>query len=770
MIPKEPTDVEKQVLTAFQADGISVVDADGAEISGDFLRGLFLGKYDKNADYRGTCIANAVVSDALNMEFCETKFPVRFHNCSFVREIKLQKLVCPELDFRGCTLIGEFDARMVKVDGSMNMKKVSATATVSLANADIGGQLVCTGGSFQNKEGYAFYAPDIKVAVDVFLNDGFVAVGEMNLAGADIGRQLVCTGGNFWNNGGNAINAQSIRAGSMLLNSDSSNKQFKAEGTVWLAGADISRQLNCTGGNFHNKGKIAINAENIKASGGVVLNDGFNAEGAVWLVGAEIGGQFVCAGGSFQNEGGHAINAQSIKSTESVFLCTNAPHGEFKAVGEVSLAGAEIGGQFNCTGGSFKNEGRVALNVQNIKVTSDTILCDGFKAEGMVNLSGAEIGGQFNCTGGSFQSKNKENYAINAQHIKVADVFLREGFKAEGAVILSNADIRGQLVCWGGSFQNKGGISLNVRNIKVDSDVIFIPYKHNEKKEWGGFSANGLVFFDNSTIEGNLYLIDCKLAHLSLVGTSVSGEFHDDFGIYKDDNGNDIDLDIDGFRYQRLATTKEQEKERIAWVGSMSIGDKFYPQPYEQLMQVYRASGHTNWARDAGFALEDRRRKAMKSRWWKAWYWILRHTIGYGYKPFRVVTRWFLPAIVGGSMFLGVPCTTWENPLAMFAGVSNPEKECWSQVSMLPSDAEILLSGKWKNHKDIPAGYPRFIPFFYAVEVALPVLPLEQTEAWHPENPLVKFIQEIITIIGALVLTILASYGVGVLGPRWKDE
>jgi len=77
MIPKEPTDVEKQVLTAFQADDISVVDADGAEISGDFLRGLFLGEYDEKANYRGTCIANAVVSDALNMEFCETKFPVR---------------------------------------------------------------------------------------------------------------------------------------------------------------------------------------------------------------------------------------------------------------------------------------------------------------------------------------------------------------------------------------------------------------------------------------------------------------------------------------------------------------------------------------------------------------------------------------------------------------------------------------------------------------------------------------------------------------------
>ena len=571
MIPKEPTDVEKQVLAAFQADDISVVDADGAEISGDFLRGLFLGKYDKNADYRGTCIANAVVSDALNMEFCETKFPVRFHNCSFVREIKIQQLVCPELDFRGCTLKGELDARMVKVAGSMNMNKVSATSTVSLANAHIGGQLVCTGGNFQNKEGYAFHAPDIKVVVDVFLNDGFVAVGEVNLAGADIGRQLVCTGGNFWNNGGNAINAQSIKAGGMLLNSDSSDKQSIKE---------------------------------------------FKAEGAVWL------------------------------------------------------AGAEIGGQLNCEGGIF---------------------------------------------------------------------------------------------------QNKGGIALNAHGIKVASDVLLIPHARNKRDEWENLSANGLVSFVNATIGGNFMLHSCKLTHLSLAGANILGEFQDDANIYKDQNGNDIVLDIDGFRYHRLDATKERVKDRLEWVDLMSQGDEFRPQPYEQLMKVYREMGHMNWAWKVGFALEKKRHKQLRLNrdhkrfvvlgwaWW-IWYWALRGTIGYGYKPFRAL-YWFIFLIavgftlLSGASFCPNPYRTESAPC-----------HC-----MAPSDAEVLLSADWKVHGKLPKDYPDFNFVYYAVEAALPVLPLGQTENWHPKTWWLRWLQGAITIIGALVLTILASYGVGVLGPRWKD-
>jgi len=251
----------------------------------------------------------------------------------------------------------------------------------------------------------------------------------------------------------------------------------------------------------------------------------------------------------------------------------------------------------------------------------------------------------------------------------------------------------------------------------------------------------------------------CKLTHLSLAGTNVLGEFRDDANIYKDQNRNDIVLDIDGFRYHRLNALKERVKDRLKWVGLMSKGEDFYPQPYEQLMQVYRATGHTNWARDVGFALEEKRQEVMESWWWRGWYRILRHTIGYGYKPFRAITHWFIPLILAGLvLFSGMlPC-----PDSQRAG-------SWLCHCMAPSDAEVLLSDDWKIHGKLPKDYPGFNPVYYAVEAALPVLPLDQTENWHPKTWWVRWVQGAITIIGALVLTILASYGVGVLGPRWKD-
>ena len=617
MISKDKlTDAEKEALAAFQA-GEPAVPVKG-EVRGDFLRGLLLGEYDEKADYRGTCIVGAVIDDVFNMEFCETKFPVRFHNCTFAQKISFQQLTCPELDFSGCILKNGFDARMVKVAGGVDMKEVDATAIVSFAGAEVGGQIECAGGIFHKKEGGALSAQGITVAADVLLNDGFKAVGEVNLLGAD------------------------------------------------------------------------------------------------------IKGQLVCAGGSFQNEGKISLNAQSIKVVSSVFLNADDSDGDsaktFMAEGRVDLAGAEIGGQLNCEGGIFQNKGSVAFNAQDTKVTAGIFLGKGFKSDGVVNLLGAEI--------------------------------------------------HGQLECMGGSFQNKDGTALIAQGIKVTSNVFLAPHFNEEKGEWENFSANGCVFFTNATIGGNLLLSGCKFTHLSLAGTNILGEFWDDANIYKDIEG----LNIDGFRYQRLSTTKERIANRLKWVGLMSQGDEFRPQPYEQLMKVYREMGHMNWARKVGFELEKKRHKQLRLNrdhkhfvvlgwaWWM-WYWVLRGTIGYGYKPFRAITRWFAPFVVAGFVLFGgtLPC-----PDSQRAG-------SWLCHCMAPSDAEVLLSADWKVHGKLPKDYPDFNPYYYAVEAALPVLPLGQTENWHPKIPWVMWAQGLITIIGALVLTILASYGVGVLGPRWKD-
>jgi len=673
----ELNDAERKVLDAFQNHEPTVFVA-GVNIRGDFLRGLFLGEYDEKADYRGTCIVGAVINDDFNLEFCETKFPVRFFGCRFERKIKFQQLACPELNFSGCTLKTGIHALYAKVAGGVFMSHVSlaggsrkgfcAEGEVNLACSDIGGQLICDGKVFKNAEKSAFVAQGAKVAQDLALHGEFK--GEVCLTGAEVRGQLICTGGNFQNKNGNAIVAHGINvAGNVFLNTehsgDGSIEKFEAVGAVRLSHADIKGHLACNGGSFHNNEKYAIDAQGIKVARDVFLRDGFNAEGEVRFLGADVGGQFVCADGTFSNEKGNALVAQGIK-----------------------------------------------------------------------------VG---------------------------AGVLLGDGFNAKGTVTLSGAEIRGQLNCSGGNFQNQDGVALNAQSIKVASEVFLIPHVDAQKED--RFLANGLVSFTNATIGGSFLLKGCQLARLSLSGANVLGEFQDDADAYKLGKDDSIDLNIDGFRYHRLGDVKDRVKDRLKWVGMMSEGDDFYPQPYEQLMKVYRETGHMNWARRVGFELERKRHKQLRLNrdhkrfvvlgwaWW-FWYWLLRHTIGYGYKPFRAITRCFLPLIlVGLALFSGAfPC-----PDPCRAG----SESCHC---MAPSDAGALLSDDWKIHGRLPKDYPDFNPVYYAVETALPVLPLGQTQNWHPKTWWAKWLQGASTIIGAFVLTILASFGVGVLGTRWKNE
>ena len=641
------------MLAAFRA-GQRNVSMKGKAVRGNFLRGLFLGDYGEKAGYRGyrgTRIVNTNISDVLNMEFCEIKFPVRFRRCSFAQEIKLRQLKCPELDFRGCTLKKGLDALGAKVAGSVKLNKVKATAQVSLAGADIGGQLDCTGGIFGNKKKIALNAQHIKVAEDVLL------------------------------------------------------EKVDVYGKVIFTSAKIEARLMCRGGSFWNKGKgIALDAYNIKVATDVVLDE----------------------------------------------VADVVPRGE-------------------------KDKE--------------------FNANGVVRLSGADIGGQFICNRGSFQNKGKN--ALEAYNIKVAeDVFLAKGFKANGKVVFSGAEIKGSVYLGKTSGKN--------------------PNKSSDSSD-GQFVAEGKVTFRDAHIGGNLVLGNCKLTKLTLAGANVSGKLEDDAEVYKDDQGN-IDLDIDGFRYQRLDAVKKRVKDRLAWVGLMSKGGKFYPQPYEQLMQVYRSTGHTNWARDVGFALEQKRQQAMKSRCWKVWYWILRTTIGYGYKPFRFL-GWFSGIILGGGllfsgglevfglavlainflavgMFEKTPKLLWIGLLGFILCVSSAMAPCakwesaesfWKHIPtvltgvtewdgcetwrMRPTQPVVYLDGGEKTgSEERPGNHPQFIPLLYAAETAFPLFPLGQTGNWHPATWWVKLIQWFITLLGTVALAILVLYGAGLLGPRWRDK
>lgn len=80
-----------------------------------------------------------------------------------------------------------------------------------------------------------------------------------------------------------------------------------------------------------------LTADRLKVTGGVFLREDFLAEGEVRLPGAEIGGDFDCLGGSFNMPSGDALSADGLRLTGGLIL-----H-DAKVSGAINLAAAQIG-------------------------------------------------------------------------------------------------------------------------------------------------------------------------------------------------------------------------------------------------------------------------------------------------------------------------------------------------------------------------------------------------------------------------------------------
>jgi hypothetical protein len=232
----------------------------------------------------------------------------------------------------------------------------------------------------------------------------------------------------------------------------------------------------------------SLTADGANVRGGVFLNNGFSAEGSVRLLAAQIGGNLECSSGTFKNPGNSALYADGAAVKGGIFLDDG-----FRAEGEVRLLGAQIGGDLDCRSGTFKNPREDALTVDRANVNGSVFLSDGFGAEGEVRLINAQVGGNLDCSGGRFINPGKE--ALSFDNAKVqGNAYLRLGFEAEGTVRLQGAQIGGSLDCVRGAFTNPGQVALGADGASVSGSV----FSHH------GFSGEGEVRLLGTKIGGDL--------------------------------------------------------------------------------------------------------------------------------------------------------------------------------------------------------------------------------------------------------------------------
>jgi hypothetical protein len=247
---------------------------------------------------------------------------------------------------------------------------------------------------------------------------------------------------------------------------------FTSDRGVNLIDSKTTGSLECHHAQFGLQHGAAVHASRARIGGSVFLRSSFAAKGPIFFRGAKIGGNFECSGGSFDaadERHGIAISCQGAKIRGSVyFRQTEKDQLCFTAKGEVRFIDAEIGGSFECHGANIENPSGNALYCSRIKVAGSVFIHQGFTAKGEVGFRGAEIGGNFQCDGGTFErGQNKDSAAISCNSAKIGgSVFLRI-YKEDSGGDTSPFRAEGQVSFIdaeiNGSFECHGAIMRNNR-------------------------------------------------------------------------------------------------------------------------------------------------------------------------------------------------------------------------------------------------------------------------------------------------------------------
>ena len=509
--------------------------------------------------------------------------------------------------------------------------------------------------------------------------------------------------------------------------------------TVYLSGAEISGNLDCTGGKFDGADD-ALLCESTVIKGNVFLNNA-TATSTVRLVNAQIGGSLECTNAKFndlrsddQHVGALACDRAVIKG--GVFL-----NNGFTATGTVRFSNAQIDSDLTCIGGKFDGtDGGDALLCQSTVIKGNVFL-NNATAIGTVRLVGAQIGGSLECTNAKFNDLRSDDQHVGAlacdRAVIKGGVFLNTGFTATGTVSLSSAQIGGNLDCTEATFNGgDGGYALLAEGLVVAGGFFFRDLS----------SANGIV---------------------SLASAQISSLVDDDQSWFK------VELILDGFIYDRLTGEAPMNaKSRLAWLAKQSDlhlgrgnnGSDFKPQPWRQLQKVLHDMGHVEDARQVAIAFEDRLRAAnligqtskkwSKSRAWtyqkicRGFHRLFGWLIGYGYRPLRLFFKMVVVWLACGLFYWEVALYA-NNGNGVFAP-SNPLVFQNSDYDVCKADKDASKfelheldcrlpstqgAGNWYLCEKLREEYTGFSPFLYSLDLILPLVDLQQEHDWAPMIP-----------------------------------
>jgi len=489
------------------------------------------------------------------------------------------------------------------------------------------------------------------------------------------------------------------------------------------------------------------------------------------LNGATVRGNLDLRGCTIRGEGqedGVALFADGLAVDGNALLGYR-----FKATGEVRLSGGRFQRHLDLSGAKLQARRTYSLFAKGSQVSGSLYLCRtkrwsiypksvSFRSIGTVTVEGARIDGDLDCTGGFFLSPEKargwisapeesdddRSFALNAAGVVVRrDVLLCHQFWSKGAVCLINARIESDLQCNGGYFDYPGDDALQCDGADVAGTTFF---KHDETSrpartsgfinlrygdfkqsvqidglEFTGFGAgapahdgrmrNCGIDFSFGTIGGKLSLKNVTRTAASIVALDLRQTTVDVLEDQESSWNVATTLNLSGCQYTAITDLRADAAWRLTLLDRHYVrrteaapSRYFEPQPYLHLAAVMEQSGYDGAAMEARIHLEDQYTAIGDfGRAGRLWRGILRATIGYGYKPWRAVLYLMAWAAISALVF-------WLAPEGQVVDAKDPP----GAVSASPPTASL-----------------EFSPLIYAIDTLVPLVDLHQKSNWLVQPP-----------------------------------
>lgn len=693
----------------------AVIDRPGARIDAELIR-TYCVRRGGETDPRGIRLRGLHVAGRLDLTAVAVPFALRFEGCSFEDAPILHGAEVKELAFLDCLELPGILANGIVVQGDLDLSgsrivgchptnaSTSRSAAVWLCESTVGGRLRCIDTVIDPQGERAIQADRMRVGGAMRLLNNFYAKGELRLVGLQLSGSLDMSGARVESAGLAVDLADAAIAGNMFIAPSAAQRRPEIRGRINLSSTRVDGRLLI-------RDATLVRAE--RDTGRYV---------SPRFMGAALTGLRLFVGAELALEGATTVT------------------------GGIDLASAELGSFAIGTGSVLAAPGQTALDLTNAEIRSSVRVGDGVHVRGTTLIVGARIRGRLDLNG-----------------LVLTEPQGRSLLKADGAAIDGDVELKrvraegGQLKFWrttiGGGFDAAGAIvdnpaggTVRLHQSEVGGSVRLV----------NGFTSTGCVVLSRTVVGGRLDLDGGRFhcpgpgeynpegAAIRAIAATFRGGM--DLGwsaitpainvtdaattVLQDDPSNWPErIYIAGFSYERFDAPRSSGarqriwhwEQRLAWLRKQPEYDAG---PYEQAARVFRQHGYSHGAEQLLIKQRSDARRAegmTRSRVTSLLDWVFDWTVGYGYRPGRVL--WLLVALLTlVSITLAVPAV---------------------QQTMRASDEGVVFTIDGPVDRDNAAaaidpcggGQVRcFNSLLYAVDTVVPLIALEQRSTWYPDR------------------------------------